>query len=167
MKSWRMKRHTIQTRYSIAITSLLLFVSSSLYSQVTISTIRNFNFGTFYQGNSGGTIDISTSGTRTVSGDIILINSGGLVSQAIFEIDAPKNTYITITMDSEATLSNGNGNTMILRLGLTDPVSPFYTTAEPPERTIIHIAGTLTVGGPAGNPPGNYQGTFALIFNYE
>jgi len=154
-------------KYRIILTLGLLLLTLSARSQISISAVRDFNFGAFYQGKSGGTVDISTAGIRTASGDIILMNSGGLLSQAVFEIDAPKNTYISLTMAAEASLSNGNGSTMILRLGPVDPETAFYTTAEPPERTIIQVAGTLIVGSPAVNPPGNYQGSFIINLNYE
>jgi hypothetical protein len=162
-----MKMYVLYPKYRIILTLGLLLLTLSARSQVSISAVRDFNFGAFYQGKSGGTVDISTAGIRTASGDIVLMNSGGLISQAVFEIDAPKDVYISLTMAAETLLSNGNGNTMTLRLGPVDPETAFYTTAEPPERTIIKVAGTLIVGSAALNSPGNYQGTFIINLNYE
>lgn len=47
---------------------------------------QGLNFGSFYQGISGGTVTIFSNGTRSVSGDVIEINSGSMFTPAIFEI---------------------------------------------------------------------------------
>ena len=68
---------------------IIIFSSSPVKAQINTYSIQGFDFGTFYQGSNGGTIDISTEGLRTASGDIILMNTWQPSSQAIFEITAP------------------------------------------------------------------------------
>ena len=154
-------------KYFLFLYSVLLCTSISAYSQVTVYTIQNFNFGTFYQGNSGGTIDVSTTGTRTATGDIILMNTWNSAAQAILEIQAPAGSVISITNGADAVLTGSNGGTVSLHLESSNLGSPFNTTAVPPARTTLNIAGKLTIGNITTSPPGTYQGTFSITFNQE
>ncbi|WP_158800016.1 DUF4402 domain-containing protein [Pedobacter sp. L105] len=147
--------------------AVLLLTSFSTYSQITVYTIQNFNFGTFYQGSSGGTINVSTTGTRTATGDIILMNTWNSAAQAILEIQAPAGSVISITNGADAVLTGSNGGTVSLHLESSNLGSPFTTTAVPPARTTLNIAGKLTIGNSATSPPGTYQGTFSITFNQE
>lgn len=142
---------------------------SAIRAQAQISTypIQDFNFGTFYQGNTGGTISISTTGARTASGDIIILNSWSGNTQAIFDIEAPAGSSISILNGPDVTLAGSNGGTVTLHLAGTDLGSSFITSAVAPARTRINVAGQLIIGNQSTSPPGAYQGTFTLIFNQE
>jgi hypothetical protein len=143
-----------------------MFIHFRACSQITVYPIQNFNFGTFYQGNSGGAVNVSAIGTQTASGDIILVNTSTAVSPAIFDVEAPAGTIITLSTP-DALLTGSNGGTVSLHISSTDPASPFNTTAAPPNRTRVLMAGTLTIGNPATSPPGTYQGTFSITFNQQ
>jgi hypothetical protein len=151
----------------IILSSILVLFGFSVQAQTTLYPIQDFNFGSFYQGTEGGTIEISTSGSRAATGSIVLLNSGVSSAEAIFEIEAPANSMISILSGSDIQLTGSNGGTMTLRLGVTDPASPFNTVAVPPERTRIRLAGTLLVGDHNTSPAGTYQGTFSITINQE
>ena len=153
-------------KYCILFGSLLVFTSFKASSQIIIDPVQNFNFGTFYQGNSGGTIDISPTGSRSATGDIILMNTGVSDSQAIFEIQAPAGSTISIN-SPDAILTGSNGGTLTLHIGNADLGSPFSTTVVPPSRTRLQIGGILKVGNRLNSPPGLYQGTFSITFHQE
>lgn len=133
-----------------------------------VNTIQNLSFGAFAQGPNGGTITISNSGLPTTSGTILLVNLGSnyLPAQAIFEIEAPTGTIISISNGPDATLKGSNGGTMSLHLGISDPVTPFSVT-DPSGRTLINLGGILTVGPAGSTPPGSYSGTFYITFNND
>jgi hypothetical protein len=95
------------------------------------------------------------------------LNFGVQFGQAIFEIDAPAGTIISILNGPDATLTGSNGGTMSLHLGNSYPASPFTTTVTPPARTPVSIGGTLTVGNATVSPPGSYTGTIDITFNYQ
>lgn len=156
-----------QINYSILGSLLLLFCSFTANSQITVSTIQGFDFGSFYQGNSGGTVNILDTGVRSAAGDVVLINSGPMVSQAVFEIESPEGSVISIANGPDISIAGSNGGTISLKLGSADTGSPFITTEVPPARKRIQIGGTLTVGNKIDSPPGNYQGTFSITFNQE
>jgi hypothetical protein len=134
---------------------------------ITVYTIQNMSFGAFSHGNSGGNVIISTSGSRSVTGDVIPLYLGVQWYQAIFEIDAPLGSIISITNGADAILTGNNGGTVSLHIGNSDPPAPFVTVVPQPARTQVNIGGTLTVGSPVSNPPGTYTGTFYITFNQE
>lgn len=136
-------------------------------ARIAAYTVQNLRFGAFTQGAVGGTISVSTSGLRTSSGDVVLLNMGVLYSEAIFEVEGILGTVVSINNGPNATLTGSNGGSMSMTIGAANPVSPFFISVQPPSRTTIRIGGTLNVGPPASNPPGNYNGTFFITFNQE
>ena len=134
---------------------------------ISVYTMQNLAFGAFSHGNSGGNVILSNAGGRSVTGDVIALNLGVLFYNAIFELDAPLGTIISIMNGPNVSLSSSNGGSISLEIGNSNPASPFVTTVPQPGRTQINIGGTLTVGGPLANPPGTYSGTFYITFNQE
>ncbi|AMR30108.1 hypothetical protein A0256_01085 [Mucilaginibacter sp. PAMC 26640] len=133
---------------------LTLFVNPAL----------SLNFGSFYQGASGGTITIYPNGLRSSTGSVVLTNMGFSFSPAVFEVDAEPGTIVTLSNGPDVSLTGSNGGFMILHIGSSDPSSPIVTRVKSPDRTEIRIGGVLTVANPLANPPGNYSGTFSVIF---
>lgn len=131
---------------------------------IYVNPAQGLNFGAFYQGGSGGTVIIYPNGSRTTTGSVIQTSQGVSFSPAIFEVDAEPGTLITILNGPDVTLTGSNGGTITLSIGNADPPSPFIATATSPSRTLIRIGGTLIIGNPLANPPGNYNGTFSVTF---
>lgn len=131
---------------------------------IYVNPAQGLNFGAFYQGGSGGTVTVYPNGSRSTTGSVIQTSQGFSFSPAIFEVDAEPGTLVTILNGPDVTLTGSNGGTMILSIGNADPPSPFIATATSPSRTLIRIGGTLTIGNPLANPPGNYNGTFSVTF---
>ena len=132
---------------------------------IIVSKVQDMNFGAFSSSAGGGTVVIANSGTRSSTGSITLLNAGISYYNAIFDIEAPQGTIITVINGSNVTLTGSNGGTATLQLGSCSPSSPFTTTASPPSRTSVSIGGTLTVSGLP--PPGTYSGTLTVTFNYQ
>ncbi|MDB5222621.1 MAG: hypothetical protein JWN83_1288 [Chitinophagaceae bacterium] len=132
-----------------------------------VYTIQNLAFGAFYHGNTGGTIIVANDGSRSVTGDLVALNLGITYFNAIFEIEAPPGTIVSILNGPDATLTGSNGGSMSLNIGSSSPAAPFSTTLSPPSRTQVNIGGTLTIGNNAASPPGSYTGTFYITFNHE
>jgi hypothetical protein len=136
-------------------------------STLSVYTIQNMSFGAFHPGNNGGTISISSTGDRTVTNDVVALNLGVSYFQAMFEIEAPEGTIISILNGPAVTLNGSNGGTMSLQLGAASPASPFNISIAPPGRTQLSVGGTLTVGNATSTPAGSYSGTFTITFNQE
>lgn len=134
---------------------------------VTVSLSQNLNFGAFYHGNIGGTVIIYNDGSRSSSGDIVLLTMGYTFSTGLYDVVANPGTLVSILNGPNAILTGSNGGSMILQIGESDPGSPFIITTPPPAATQVRIGGTLNVGNPITNPPGNYGGTFDVTFVQE
>ena len=132
--------------------------------EIYVNPAQGLNFGAFYQGGSGGTVIIYPNGSRATTGSVIQTNQGFSFSPAIFEVDAEPGTLITILNGPDVILNGSNGGTISLKIGESDPPSPFISTATSPSRTMIRIGGILTLGNPLASPPGNYNGTFSVTF---
>jgi hypothetical protein len=145
----------------------LILLSCKASAQLTAYPVQDFNFGTFYQGSTGGSLTISTDGSRSSTGDVVLLNTGQAVSQAIFDIEAPENALISIVIGSNSTLYGSNGGTMKLEITGSNPATLFLNTAVPPDRSRVHFSGRLLIGDIMTSPPGIYQGTFSITFNNE
>jgi len=154
---------------------LILFGTGTAFSQenpprpiaIYITPAQGISFGAFSQSVSGGTIIIYADGSRSATGDIILLNLGYSFSPAIFEIEGNRGTLISITNGPDATLTGSNGGTLTFQSGDSDPTSPFILTSGSPTRVQVRIGGTLLISNPGSNPPGAYSGTFWITFNQE
>lgn len=119
-------------------------------------------FGAFTPGAGGGTVIISPGGTRTSTGDVVLLNMGYAYSSAMFYIRANPGSVVSLMISSPVTLTRGGGGTLTLNLGGTQPASPFVTTLPWPQQTTLLVGGTLSVGPIGSNPAGQYNGTFSV-----
>lgn len=158
---------------------VLTFTSACLYAQTPtdslpgdpgglyIYTTQNLSFGAISHGNTGGTVLVGNDGSRSVTGDVVALNLGVQYFNAIFDIEAPPGSLVSILNGPDATLTGSNGGSMLLQIGNSFPATPFSTIVSPPSRTQVTIGGTLTIGNNATSPPGSYTGTFYITFNYE
>jgi len=131
--------------------------------EVQVSTAQFLNFGAFTTGISGGTVTVTSDGLKSSTSDVILLNMGQPVSPALFDVTANPGTIITISSQPNITL-NGPGGFILLNIDSYSTGQTFITTASPPFTTPVYVGGTLIVGTPSANPPGNYNGTFTLTF---
>jgi len=148
---------------------LFLFNGSLVNAQIlAVNTIQNLSFGTFSQGAIGGTISVSNTGVAATTGTVVSLTFGGIndVLPAIFEVEAPVGTVVSVSNGPDANLTGNNGGTMILHLGSSNPMTPF-AVANQTGRTYINIGGTLTIGNQSSTPPGAYSGTFYITINNE
>jgi hypothetical protein len=125
------------------------------------------SFGAFAPGSGGGTVILSPTGIRSATGTVLPLNLGYSYFQAIFEIEGPPGTIISISNGPDAILTGSNGGTMSLQLGSSYPLAPFSNNIAPPGRTQINIGGTLTVANTSTTFNGSYTGTFYVTFNQE
>jgi hypothetical protein len=134
---------------------------------VGVTVSQNLGFGAFSHGLSGGTVVINPAGSRSSTGDIILLNLGYSFSSAVYRLVANPGTVISITYGNDVNLNGSNGGFMVLHIGTSDPVYPFVINTTPPNYTLLNIGATLTVGNATANPPGAYSGTFYITLIQE
>jgi|GEM_PF-3167825 hypothetical protein len=137
--------------------------ANKLLSINSTSIIQELSFGEFCTGNSGGMVIMPCTGSRSATGDIVLIPSDQ-GSPAIIQITVDNTDYITITTGSVINLTNSSGGSLTLQINDFYPASPFNPVIG---LNNIKIGGTLTVGSAANTPPGNYNGSLEVIFNEQ
>ena len=115
---------------------------------VTVNLSQNLSFGAFYQGSSGGSVIISPTGSRSSTGDIVLLNLGYSFSTGLYDVVANPGTLVSLLNGPNATLTGSNGGTITLQIGNSNPSSPFILTTTPPASTQLSVGGTLIVGSP-------------------
>ncbi len=134
---------------------------------IEVDFAQNLAFGALYQGTSGGTVTVTTSGLRSATGTIILIGQGYLYNPAIFYVIGNPGTIVHILNGADAILDGDHGGTLTVQLGNTLPGTPLILQVNPPLATQIYLGGTLIVGNPLANPAGSYSGWFSLMFIQE
>lgn len=134
---------------------------------VTVNVSQNLAFGAFYHGSSGGSVIIYPDGSRSSTGDIILLGLGYSFSAGLYDVTGNAGTLISILNGVNATLTGSNGGSMTLSLGDTNPLSPFILNIIYPSTMQFTIGATLHVGNNLANPPGQYTGTFDVTFIQE
>src|SRR5450759_3335754 len=134
---------------------------------VTVNLSQNLSFGAFYHGNAGGSVIIYPTGSRSSTGDVVLLNLGYSFSTGLYDVVANRGTLVSIINGPDVLLSGSNGGSLTLKIGDSNPSGPFIITTTPPAATQVRIGGTLIVGNPLANPPGNYSGTFDVTFVQE
>ncbi len=157
----------IYYQFIVLTSSFLLLRQVSLSQTISVFPVQDLSFGAFFQGSAGGTVSMSSDGSRGVTGDLVLANLGYLYFPAIFEVEAPSGSVLSILNGPDVVLTGSNGGSMTLHLGTSDHGGSFTTSVSPPQRTAVSFGGTLTVGDKLSNPSGNYSGTFSVTFIQE
>lgn len=132
-----------------------------------ITQTMDLRFGAFYQGAGGGTVTVDELGTRSYSGNIVLLILGGYTFNAAhFNVNSNAGTVINIMSIPDFQLT-WSGNTMNVHIEDTNPLLPFINSNPYSVPTELTIGATLSVGDPGTNPPGNYSGTFNVTLVIE
>ena len=131
---------------------------------INVTVTQNLSFGAFYHGAVGGTVIINPAGSRSATGDVVLLTMGYPFSQAIYRIVGHPGTVISLLNGPDVLLPGSGGGSMSLHIGNSNPASPFVLSPGP---NFLNVGGTLTVGNSVANPPGNYSGTFDITFVQE
>ncbi len=136
---------------------------------IVVSATQTLYFGelSVISGSAGGTVIVSPNGTRSSTGQAVLINSGNMPHQAIFELKLCAGRSVLVNYISSIELIGSNGGKLILDLGPTNfgsSGSVFTSNLGCDDIHLIQVGGTLHVGPMTSNPAGVYTGSFVLTF---
>ena len=133
---------------------------------ITVLPTQSLHFGTFcVTGPTGGTVTVGYDGSRTSTGEIILLTVAPVAQPAIFEIKLCQGRNVCIDFNPPVILLTGPGGTLSLKIGPTDNGdngARFLTNSDCNFITPLRVGGTLTV--PGSTLPGAYSGSFAINF---
>jgi hypothetical protein len=169
------KNTNIWHSYKLLLAAVLLFCVSFSYAQpdlpprsITVIATQAIQFGTLCVGGAGGTVTVGWDGSRSFTGDVVLLSMSPYAQPAIFEIKLCQGRNANIIFDPETDLSNGSGGLITLHIGPTEKGNSGETFAVNNDCnfiTLLRVGGTLEVPGSA--QPGTYTGGFSITFNYE
>ena len=136
----------------------------------TVTATQVIHFGTFcVTGGAGGTVTVGYDGSRTSTGNILLLSVAPTAHPAIFEIKLCQGRNVTITFDATTNLTGSNGGpSFTLDLGPTEKGpsgSSFPTNGDCSFITPLRMGGTLHIPGTA--IPGTYTGNYAITLNQQ
>jgi hypothetical protein len=136
---------------------------------LTVTATQPLHFGTLcITGGAGGTVTIGWDGSRSLTGDILLLAMAPVAQPAIFEVKLCQGRDVTITFDATATLTGSNGGSLTLDIGPTEKGlsgDHFPTNSDCNFITLLRVGGTLHV--PGNVIPGTYTGSFNITFNQQ
>jgi len=136
--------------------------TATVVTPMAISKNADLLFGKFVA-NTGGTVAMATTGTRTAGGAVVLFSQGSTSNAASFAVTGEgAYTYaITLPADGAVTLSSG-GNNMAVNSFISNPSGTGTLTAG--AQTLL-VGGTLTVSN--AQAPGSYSGSFNVTVDYN
>jgi len=150
------------------LTTILFFCVNFSFAQLTITATQAINFGTICLTGSSGTVTVGNDGSRTSTGNILLLSLSPVAQPAIFEIKLCPAGTVNITYDASTILTGSHGGELTLELGPTDKGisgSNFTTNSDCNIITPVHMGGTLHI--PAAAQAGTYTGSFAVTVNQQ
>jgi len=173
MKGFNIKIQIVQLLF-ITVLSFMCFRVA--YAQpalpqrsITVTASQPIHFGVFcITGGGGGSITVGYDGSKSSSGDIVLLSISPMAQPAIFEVKLCQGRNVIITFASSTILYGSNGGTLTLDIGPTEKGpngASFPSNYDCNFITPLRVGGTLHVPGTA--LPGTYTGSFDISFNQE
>jgi hypothetical protein len=136
---------------------------------LTVTGIQAIQFGAFcVTGGGGGTVSVGFDGSRTSTGNILLLEMAPVAQPAIFEIRQCHGRNVSVTFTASPTLKGNNKGSVMLDIGPTNKGingSSFTTNGDCNFVTPLYVGGTLHIEGTS--LPGNYTGSFDITVHQE
>ena len=140
--------------------------SSTVIAPITINKSVDLAFGKF-AASTGGTVTVSTSGARTVTGGVAPMSSS--TTAAKFDVAGETGSTYSISLSGTTVLTSGS-DTMAFA-AVSDLTGANATTGTVSSGTLtagaqsIYVGGVLTVA--ANQAPGTYTGTVIASVDYN
>ena len=133
--------------------------------------VENLDFGKVIRATTAGTVTIAPDGTRTKTGNVILIGTG--FQPAKFAGMGTNNQNVDVSIGSATIFATGPGAPMRVRTFVMGSTPTAVLTTAPQRFRINSATGifvfpvgaTLEVG--ANQTPGTYTGTWTITLNYQ
>lgn len=140
--------------------------SATIVTPISITKTVDMDFGNVAVGATGGTVVLSTAGSRTETGGVTLPAVTGTVAAASFTVSGTAGyTYAITIPTSDHTIANG-GNTMVVNSFTSDPSGTGTLDGTTGEQT-LNVGATLNVS--ALQAAGVYTSStpFEVTVNYN
>ena len=152
--------HTIQAQSVSA--------GANIVAPISLTEITALHFGSMIPGLSGGTCVLSTSGVRTQTGTVMLVNIGTAAQTATYSVGGRENATYAITLPANITVSYLTNNMIVdnLKAAASSTGSEgLMGTLSTSGTDFFAIGGTLNVN--ADQMVGTYTGSFTVTVAYN
>lgn len=140
-------------------------ISACIITPLTITKKVDMSFGNVVAGSGIGTVILTTTGTRTSTGGVILPSAiPGTITEAKFETTGAANQTYSITLPTSATLTSSS-NTMTVNNFISNPTVASGGILNSDGKQDIYVGATLNVG--AAQAAGSYSGNFSVTVAYN
>jgi hypothetical protein len=154
-----------------------IFARGEILDSMVVNNEADLDFGDLMPGTANGTVVLTPAAVATCTPNNGIVHSGNCRA-ARFDGDASFLFFLRVTKPAgnQLTLTGPGGATMLvdnLTYAMTTANLPIGTTATEQRYLLLTGGGnfTLYVGGrlhvARTQPPGVYNGTFTLSFNYD
>lgn len=150
------------------LTAILFFCVHFSFAQVSITNTQTLHFGIICLTGAGGTVTVGFDGSRTSTGNLILLSLSPVAQPAIFEIMNCPGGSVSLTFNATTILTGSNGGELTLDLGPTEKGisgSIFTTISDCNFVTPVYMGGSLHI--PDAAIAGTYTGSFDVTINME
>lgn len=137
---------------------------------LTVTQTLHFGDLTLKTGASSGTVTVDYNGSRTATGDVILLNMGNTAKPAIFQFKLCPGRTVIITYSPTVYLTGSNGGSILLHIGPTScgiSGAQFTSNKGCDDTHYVNVGGTIDISPISSNPAGLYTGSFDLTFNQQ
>ncbi len=140
-------------------------VTGTAYTEIVpLVTAREkvqMNLGRFSTDEGGGSLVLTPDGLRIARGSVILLNS--FASQAVFVISGSPDNSLSVLLPTtpQPLLHNRTSNRIYLE-------NWTYNIPQTNDgKILVNVGATLEVGPESINPPGEYSGTYQVVFIFD
>lgn len=145
-----------------ALVAVALAGASAVGATLTLSKTADLRFGTMVPGATSGTVTISTDGARSCAGGVSCL-SPETGAAAGFDVSGDALTNYSIMLPESTTLTDGETHSMTVD-GFADSLGGTGAT-DATGADAFSVGATLHVS--AGQVPGDYQGHFDVMVEYQ
>jgi len=148
---------------------------ATVLAPITIAAADPLSFGKFVNGASGGTVVVTTAGTRSATGTVVLSTAGAGWSDGTFTVTGETDATFSISIPATVTLEEtGVGTTTMVVTTFSDLTGTTATSTAAGNVTTgtltagtqtIHVGGELAVGATQVAAP--YAGTYDVVVEYN
>ena len=139
--------------------------TANIITPISILNAGNMNFGNIAVSATAGTVILTPTGTRSITGGVTLPAAAGTISVASFTVSGLSSSTYSITLPSSDYTISGGGSTMIVNAFTSNPTGT-GTLSSGGSQT-INIGATSNVG--AAQAAGTYTNAvgFPVKVNYN
>ena len=168
MKAFNIHMHLLKLLFLAAILFFCVNFSFAQTTPLAVTARQPLTFGTICQMGSGGTVTVNYDGSRTSTGNILLIEKAPIAQAAIYEIKLCPAGNVNVTFDATTILTSGNGTRVTLNIGPTEygvNGCSFMTNSDCNTPLYLRVGGTLRLLGNENS--GNFSGSFSITVNQQ